>query len=698
MNLKQAAASTAHRATPPSPHPSYLPLGVNLSGLPCLVVGGGRVGARKALTLAEAGARVAVVAPRIGPRLRDAVAARLVEWMQRAYEPALIDGHLLVVAATSDAALNIQIGRDAEERGRLSCVVSPGRSSRVIFPAVHRGSGFTVAVHTDGRDPAASRRLRDDVAAFVDGRPDARGVVVIGARKAALPDAALAALASAEPQLRRDGAVVLATCMRWECWTDERMARAAQAAVECALGPAAYHKAGAGARHHLLRTACGLSSPLRGEAEIVSQLRRAAEASDAEPAAEPGASFAWALRAQARLRRESGLAAWRRSWNEAVAEALRRRLGWLSGRRVLLFGLGRLAERLAVRLERMDAQVSAFSERAGQEGVSALKPGLLAEHLSSADAVVLSSPPGELSEALAARRAQGRLVVADLTGREPVPSDGAAHWLTPAIIGGAPVSGQHAAALADAERRAVAAALRPVRRETPSRALRIGLRPSALARVQAHEVLALLDLIAPGLQTELVELSTPGDRDKRTPLLDAGDDDFFTRDLDEALLDGRVDLVVHSAKDVPAALRPGLVTAAVTPSVGPWECLVARGGVTLGRLPAGARVGVSSARRQQRLLELRPDVCAADVRGNVPDRIAQMDAGAYDALLLAAAGLVRLGLHGRIAQVFAEDEFSPAPGQGQLAVMVRADDAELRALVAPLDLGDREGLPWAREP
>jgi hydroxymethylbilane synthase len=697
MNLKQAATSTGRRAAPPAPHRSYLPLGVDLSGLPCLVVGGGRVGARKALTLAEAGARVTVIAPRVASRLREAVAAGRVEWMQRTYEPDLMDGHLLVVAATSDTALNVQIGRDAEERGRLSCVVSPGRLSRVIFPAIHRGSGFTVAVHTDGRDPAASRRLRDDIAALADGRPDARGAVVIGARKAALPDAALAALASAEPQLRRDGAVVLSTCMRWECWTDERMACNVQGAVECALGPTAYRKAGAGARHHLLRTACGLSSPLRGEAEIVSQLRRAAEASDAEPASEPGASFAWALRAQARLRRESGLAAWPRSWSAAVTDALRRRLGCLNGRRVLLFGLGRLAERLAVRLERMDAQVSAFSERAGQEGVNALMPGLLAEHLPSADAVVLSSPPGELGEALAARCAHGDLVVADLTGRGPVPSGGAAHWLTPSIIGGAPVSGEHAAALADAERRAVAAALRRVRRDPPSRVLRIGLRPSALAHAQAHEVLALLDLIAPALRMELVELSTPGDRDKRTPLLGVGDDDLFTRDLDEALLRGRVDLVVHSAKDVPSALRPGLIAAAVTPSVGPWECLVSRAGVPLGRLPAGACVGVSSARRLQRLLELRPDVRAEGVRGNVPDRIAQMDAGAYDALLLAAAGLVRLGLHERIAQVFAEDEFPPAPGQGQLAVMVRADDAELRALVSPLDLGDKEGLPWARE-
>jgi hydroxymethylbilane synthase len=171
--------------------------------------------------------------------------------------------------------------------------------------------------------------------------------------------------------------------------------------------------------------------------------------------------------------------------------------------------------------------------------------------------------------------------------------------------------------------------------------------------------------------------------------------DFFTRDLDRALLDGRIDLAVHSAKDLPARLPGGLAVAALTPAFAPRDALVSRRGQPLGELPPGARVGTSSDRRRQQLLALRSDLAPCDVRGNVPDRVRQLEAGRYDALVLAVAGLVRLGMEEHIAQVFGLSEFPPAPGQGALALLVRRSDRRLRRALARLDLGDRRDLPWA---
>ena len=144
--------------------PRYLPLAIDLERLPCLVVGGGRIGTRKTLTLAEAGADVTVVAPEISAKLRRQVREGDVVWRQGVYDPALLDGFVLAVAATADLELNRRIRRDADARGILCCVVSPGKLSRVIFPAVHHDEQVTVAVHSDGRDCRLSQRVRDLIA------------------------------------------------------------------------------------------------------------------------------------------------------------------------------------------------------------------------------------------------------------------------------------------------------------------------------------------------------------------------------------------------------------------------------------------------------------------------------------------------------------------------------------------------------
>jgi hydroxymethylbilane synthase len=220
--------------------------------------------------------------------------------------------------------------------------------------------------------------------------------------------------------------------------------------------------------------------------------------------------------------------------------------------------------------------------------------------------------------------------------------------------------------------------------------IRIATRRSALALAQSRWVAARLSALEPGLRVELHEFVTRGDRVQDRPLTAMDGKGLFTREIEEALLNGAADLAVHSLKDLPAAHPEGLVLAAVPEREDPRDALVlpsaAAGALpALGSLPAGARVGSGSPRRAAQLLAVRPDLHVRGIRGNVDTRLRKLDSGEYDALILAAAGLRRLGLAGRIAAPLAPEEMLPAPGQGALALQCRTADAGLRALLARLD-------------
>jgi len=144
----------------------YMPLGLNLAGWRCLVVGGGRQGTRKTSILLRGGARITVVSPKVSGRLRRLIQQGHITWKEDCYASRHLQGYRFVVAATDDPSLNVRVGRAAQAKKILSCVVSSGRSSQVIFPAVHRRGGLTVAVHSDGRDCTASRRARDRIASL----------------------------------------------------------------------------------------------------------------------------------------------------------------------------------------------------------------------------------------------------------------------------------------------------------------------------------------------------------------------------------------------------------------------------------------------------------------------------------------------------------------------------------------------------
>jgi len=221
--------------------------------------------------------------------------------------------------------------------------------------------------------------------------------------------------------------------------------------------------------------------------------------------------------------------------------------------------------------------------------------------------------------------------------------------------------------------------------------LDLATRKSRLALWQAEAARALLAAAHRELDVELVQVASAGDRDATTELARFGRIGIFTVEVDRAVLDGRARAAVHSLKDLPTELADGLVLAGVL-ARGPVEdALVARGGATLDGLPRGARVATGSRRRAASLLRLRPDLEIVDVRGNVETRLAKLDAGEADALVLARAGLVRLGLAERITEVLDRERSLPAVGQGIVGLVCRADDADARRRLAGIsDLEARD--------
>jgi hydroxymethylbilane synthase len=203
----------------------------------------------------------------------------------------------------------------------------------------------------------------------------------------------------------------------------------------------------------------------------------------------------------------------------------------------------------------------------------------------------------------------------------------------------------------------------------------ISTRGSALALWQANHVKAALEADDPELKVSLVIIKTKGDKILDVPLAQVGGKGLFVKEIEEALLDGRAQLAVHSMKDVPAELEPGLVLAAVSKREDPLDVIVSRTGDGLKDLPQGAHVGTSSLRRICQLKAKRPDLRITALRGNVDTRLRKLDAGEYDAIVLAAAGLVRLGHGDRISERLPLHISLPAIGQGALGLETRADDA-----------------------
>ncbi len=225
---------------------------------------------------------------------------------------------------------------------------------------------------------------------------------------------------------------------------------------------------------------------------------------------------------------------------------------------------------------------------------------------------------------------------------------------------------------------------------TATSVLRVGSRGSPLALAQASELQSRLAK-ACGLAPERIEIKvirTTGDMIVDRPLADAGGKGLFSKEIEEALLAGAIDLAVHSSKDMPAVLPPGLVLAAFLPREDPRDAFISRKANSLRELPDGAAVGTSSPRRAALLKHLRPDLAIVPLRGNVETRLRKLDAGECDATVLALAGLKRLGLAAVATEVLDIDAFLPAAGQGAIGIETRVDDTTTRTLVAAVNDAD----------
>ncbi|MDU7779543.1 hydroxymethylbilane synthase [Aeromonas caviae] len=218
-----------------------------------------------------------------------------------------------------------------------------------------------------------------------------------------------------------------------------------------------------------------------------------------------------------------------------------------------------------------------------------------------------------------------------------------------------------------------------------ARTLKIATRKSPLALWQANFVKDRLEALHPDLQVELVPMSTQGDKILDTPLAKVGGKGLFVKELETAMLEGRADIAVHSMKDVPVEFPDGLGLHTICEREDPRDAFVSNHFNQTDELPQGAVVGTSSLRRQCQLRAARPDLVIRDLRGNVNTRLAKLDAGEYDAIILAAAGLKRLEMAHRIAAFIEPEQSLPANGQGAVGIECRLDDHELHALLAPLE-------------
>jgi hydroxymethylbilane synthase len=219
------------------------------------------------------------------------------------------------------------------------------------------------------------------------------------------------------------------------------------------------------------------------------------------------------------------------------------------------------------------------------------------------------------------------------------------------------------------------------------RKYRIGTRTSTLALKQVEEILDKLWKLYPDLKADIVGIETCGDKDRNTPISDIEGSDFFTREIDEALLKGDIDFAVHSAKDLPDKVRKGLSVSAITQAIDSHDALVSKEGLKLGELPLAARIGTSSSRRKEQLKAYRSDFEIVDIRGNTEERLELLDQELQDldAIIIAACALVRLGLEDKITERIPFHILKPHPLQGALAIETRKDDFSLLEMLSKID-------------
>ncbi|MFH1615251.1 MAG: hydroxymethylbilane synthase [Planctomycetota bacterium] len=695
----------------------YLPLGIDMTDVRCLIVGGGRIAERKAKTLLSSNASVTILSPSVTDWLSYLAGIGQLCWLQSEYRSEYPADYDFIIAATSDQILNIEIGEDVRRLGKLYCVVSSGRYSKVIFPAIYKNEMLTVAVHSNGTNCRYSRAIRNRIAVQME-QPNGllQQLTMFGFDRAALSREAFNRLkifesTFAQNNFARDEVLILATCQRWECYIQSSSSRQLAGEMlsklkeisglsweECKTN--IQYKQGHMAYYHLLNICLGLDSHFVGETEIVSQLRCAMAKWISSEKSQLHDTFSSVLLAARKIRQSSNLTPAGKSWSSNITSLINENVGYAKKANILVVGNGCLSRSVIEEIIISGHKVVNFSRHfektnASQNiGYPVHHTDEIGNFLNCADGLVVCSEltPKAIA-ALKCCKPLYRLFIIDIEGYKDVlqREKNKSGYFGLKEIPRIELTAEKVRSIANARLKAVEQSLiwhgtqKAVK--PPVGIIRIGARKSPLSKAQAAEIQGLLKALAEDIKLEEVFIDTPCDRNRKTPLPQVRDDDFFTRDIDCALLAGEIDIAVHSVKDLPQRSIPGLTVVAVTPAIAFWECLISRNNIPLQSLPERAIVGTSSIRRRENLVRLRPDLKAVDVRGNIQDRIEQLDAGKFNALILACAGLIRLGLTDRITEVFPEKLFPYTPGQGSLALVVRENDLELINFLKPLDLG-----------
>ncbi|HET6680624.1 MAG TPA: hydroxymethylbilane synthase [Gemmatimonadaceae bacterium] len=512
--------------------------------------------------------------------------------------------------------------------------------------------------------------------------------------------------------------VILSTCHRVELYAEvggtadeardvliDWLASARTVARE-RIAVASIYMEGSEALRHLHRVTAGLDSAMLGEGEIIAQVRAALQHSVAVHAASPAlkSSFRSALTSAENVRKSVWQRFPRADIGSVAVDAIAAQLGDLDGRQTLVIGAGHAGTLAARALYHAGARLTIVN-RTGERAASLAARfkarcapfSHLAHEVARADAIIVAtSAPQIVLDAEMLAGAAGRehpIVVVDtsmprnadpairsMPGADLVDLD-ELHARTAAAHVERAVAVPEVEAMTDS---AVAELVARSRAPSATRSMTIGTRGSALARRQAEQVVAMLGAAHPDIEFRWRVYASSGDDQPGVPFADLSDDAFTDR-IERALLEGAIDVAIHSFKDLPRQPVAGLVIAAVPVRADPREALVARDGATLATLPPGAVIGTSSPRRATALSALRPDCTLRPIRGPVDVRLGKVLAGEYDAAIFALAGLQRLGLEAHVSEIFSANVIAPAAGQGALAVQCRERDQPTRFALASID-------------
>lgn len=456
---------------------------------------------------------------------------------------------------------------------------------------------------------------------------------------------------------------------------------------------------------HLFRVACGLDSQVLGEREILGQVKSALSATSEAGLIDDFLRliFEKAIDMGVSVRENTKLSYGNVSVGSVAMKMLKDHFTNLSEKQVLIIGAGKIASLMSKYLKEEKIKGFFVSNRTYAKarelalfcGGEVVDFRLLQEKLETADVVISSTASPHIilrkkvvEEVMKVRR--NPLLLLDLA----VPRD-----IEPEVK---QIAGVSLFDLDDLKgiieenynkrKKEATLAEETIERELaawsyPSNeVLRIGARKSPLALRQVEEVIGYLRKTGVNTAVTIVSMDTFGDKDKVTAISDIEGSDFFTREIEDALLKGEIDFAVHSAKDLPDEIPYGLCIAAITPSIDPFDALVSKGNLTLEQLPPGAKIAASSLRRKSQLKSYRGDLEVVDIRGNIEERLKKFDESDLDAIIIASCALKRLGLEKRIAQLIPFEILKPHPLQGSLAIETRQEDSKMIELFSKIDV------------